>query len=71
MSGISLEDSLHHLNVDLTRKPVTQKRMKFTLERNKAIAEEVKKLLRVQFIEEVQYPDWLASLVLVKKANGK
>jgi hypothetical protein len=52
-------------------KPVTQKRMKFTLERNTAIAEEVEKLLRVQFIEEVQYPDWLASLVLVKKANGK
>ena len=31
----------------------------------------MEKLLKVQFIEEVQYPDWLANVVLVKKANGK
>ncbi|XP_059428521.1 uncharacterized protein LOC132162283 [Corylus avellana] len=36
-----------------------------------AIAEEVEKLFRAQFIEEVHYPDWLANVVLVKKSNGK
>jgi hypothetical protein len=35
-----------------------------------AIAEEVEKLLKARFIEEVYYPDWLANVVLVKKSNG-
>ncbi|XP_022888963.1 uncharacterized protein LOC111404382 [Olea europaea var. sylvestris] len=33
--------------------------------------EEVGKLLKVGFIREVQYPDWLANVVLVKKPSGK
>ena len=33
--------------------------------------EEVHKLLEVDFIREVYYPDWLAKIVMVKKANGK
>ena len=33
--------------------------------------EEVTKLLTTGFIREVYYPDWLANVVLVKKANGK
>ena len=33
--------------------------------------EEVCKLLEVDFIREVYYPDWLAKIVMVKKANGK
>ena len=32
---------------------------------------EVNKLLAANFIGEVYYPDWLANIVLVKKANGK
>ena len=43
----------------------------FTQEQDKAIAEEVKKLLEAGFIREVYYPDWLANMVMVKKANGK
>ena len=43
----------------------------FTLERDKAIAEEVRKLLEAGFIREVYYPDWLANVVMVKKANEK
>ena len=35
------------------------------------IVEEVRKLLDVGFIREVYYPDWLANVVMVKKANGK
>ena len=29
------------------------------------------KLLAVNFIREVYYPEWLANIVMVKKANGK
>ena len=35
------------------------------------IVEEVRKLLDVGFIREVYYPNWLANIVIVKKANGK
>ena len=43
----------------------------FTQKRDKAIAEEVRKLLEVGFIREVYYPDWLANVVMVKNSNGK
>ncbi|XP_074342421.1 uncharacterized protein LOC141679970 [Apium graveolens] len=32
---------------------------------------EVEKLLEAGFIEEVKFPEWLANLVMFKKANGK
>ena len=43
----------------------------FAQERDKAIAEEVRKLLEAGFIQEVYYPDWLVNVVMVKKPNGK
>ena len=43
----------------------------FAQEWDKAIAEEVRKLLEADFIREVYYPDWLANVVMVKKANEK
>ena len=33
--------------------------------------DEVTKLLATGFIREVHYPEWLANVILVKKANGK
>jgi hypothetical protein len=71
MPGISSKEIIHVLNVDPDMKPVKQKRRKFALERVEAIAEEVEKLLKAQFIQEVHYLDWLANVVLVKKSNGK
>ena len=43
----------------------------FALERDQAIAKEVHKLQEANFIREVYYPDWLANVVMVKKASGK
>ena len=43
----------------------------FALERDQAIAEEVRKLQEASFIREVYYPDWLTNVVMVKKASGK
>ena len=39
--------------------------------KTKTINEEVGKLLQAGAIREVEYPEWLANAVLVKKANGK
>ena len=36
------------------------------LEHNKAIVEEVEKLLEASFIRKVFYPEWLANVVMVK-----
>ena len=62
---------VHRLNLNPTSTPIRQKKRVFTPERDKAIAEEVRKLLEAVFIQEVYYPDWLANVVMVKKANGK
>ena len=35
------------------------------------IAEEVDKLLKVGFIREVNYPNWISNVVFIKKVNGK
>ena len=43
----------------------------FALERDQAIAEEVCKLQKENFIREVYYPNWLANVVMVKKASEK
>ncbi|XP_058111582.1 uncharacterized protein LOC131254896 [Magnolia sinica] len=51
--------------------PDVMKRRAFDAERYTTIADEVSKLLSVGFIEEIHYPDWIANVVLVKKASGK
>ena len=71
MGGVDPAMITHKLNVNPSCKPVKQKRRSFALERQKAINEEVDKLLQEQAIREVEYPEWLANVVLVKKANDK
>ena len=51
--------------------PIRQKKRVFAQERDRAIAEEVCKLLEADFIRKVYYPEWLVNVVMVKKANGK
>ena len=43
----------------------------FAPERDNAIKDEVHKLMAAKFIREVYYSDWLANVIMVKKANGK
>ena len=71
MGGIDPTVITHRLNVSPSFKPVKQKRRSFAPDRQKAINEEVGKLLQAGAIREVEYPEWLANVVLVKKANGK
>ena len=70
MGGIDLAIITHKLNVNPSFKPVKQKRS-FAPERQKVINEEVGKLLQEGAIREVEYPEWLANVVLVKKGNRK
>ena len=71
MSGIPASIIQHRLNVDPKKKPVQQGRRVFAPEQNKAVMDGVNKLLAANFIREVHYPEWLANVVMVKKANGK
>ena len=71
IGGIDPAIITHKLSVSPSFKPVKQKRRSFAPERQKAINEEVSKLLQEGAIREVEYPEWLANVVLVKKANGK
>ena len=71
MGGIDPAVITHRLNTSPSFKPVKQKQRSFAPERQKAINEEVGKLLQAGAIREVEYPESLANVVLVKKANGK
>ena len=71
MGGIDPAVITHRLNINPSFKPVKQKIRSFAPERHKAIDEEVNKLLQAKAIREVEYPDWLANVVLVKKENDK
>ena len=52
-------------------KLVVQRRRKFNEDKCLVIREETQKLLDVGHVREIQHPEWLANVVLVKKANGK
>ena len=71
MGGIDPTVITHRLNTNPSFKPVKQKRRSFAPERQKAINEEVGKLLQAGAIREVEYPEWLANVVLVKEACPK
>ena len=68
MGGIDPTITTHRLNTSPSFK---QKRRSFAPERQKAINEEVGKLLQARAIREVEYLERLANVVLVKKVNGK
>ncbi|GKV36367.1 hypothetical protein SLEP1_g44508 [Rubroshorea leprosula] len=71
MPGIPNLVSQHKLSTNPLKKPVAQKRRLFGGERLQAIKEEVTKLLQAGFVRKVDYCEWVANPVLVKKANGK
>ena len=57
MPGIDPSVTVHRLNVNPASSPIRQKKRVFAQEQDKAIAEEVRKLLEASFIREVYYPD--------------
>jgi len=71
MPGIDPDFLCHHLSMDATVRLVCQRRRKFNEERQQVVKDETQKVLSAGHIREIQYLEWLANVVLVKKANGK
>ncbi|KAM1159863.1 hypothetical protein ACFX19_033554 [Malus domestica] len=71
MPGISPDIICHHLSIDPKTKPVKQKRRSYDVERYEAMKAEVEKLKDICFVREVNYPTWVANVVLVKKNPTK
>ena len=71
MPGIDPSVITHRLNVCPSFKPVRQKKRVFAPETDNVVKDEVQKLMAAKFIQEVYYPDWLANVAMVKKANDK
>lgn len=71
MPGLDESVAVHKLHIDLEKRSVKQKRRNFAPERQHAVDEEISKLLKANFIYEIQFPEWIANVVLVKKSSGK
>ncbi|RDX92901.1 hypothetical protein CR513_24906, partial [Mucuna pruriens] len=71
MPGVDPNFMCHQLSIEEGAKPVAQKKRKQGEEKREAVKEETCKLLSVGFVREVQYPTWLANVVMVRKLNGK
>ena len=61
----------HKLNVVSFAKLVRQRVRRSHLDRHQIIQAEVDNLLKVGFIREVKYREWLANVVVVPKKGGK
>jgi hypothetical protein len=61
----------HALNTDPKVKAKLQRQRLMSGDRVKSAEAEVQKLLDARIIREVQYPVWVANVVMVSKKNGK
>jgi hypothetical protein len=71
LCGVNRDVIEHSLNVDPAFKPKKQRLQKMFDDKAKGARNEVKRLLSAGVIREVTYPEWLANIVMVKKAIGK
>jgi len=62
---IDLDFLCHHLTIPEGLEPVVQRRQKFNKEKRLAMKKET------QNLREIQYPEWLENVVMVKKSNRK
>lgn len=71
MTGIHPTVVSHWLNTLASSKPIQQKIRRFHPDRQKVIQEEMEKLLEARFIRKVEYPEWLANVVVAPKKGRK
>ena len=71
MAGINSMLISHKLNIIASTKPIIRKIRHFHSDRHQIIQTEVDNLLRLGFIREVMYLDWLANVVVVSKKGDK
>lgn len=70
LQGVKCDLAQHNLNIKHDAKPQKQKLRKVSAERAE-VAKEVQRLLDARVIRLIQYPDWLANVVMVKNSNSK
>jgi hypothetical protein len=71
LCGVNRDVIEHSLNVDPSFRPREQRLRKMSDNKAEGAQNEVKRLLSAGVIREVKYSEWLANIVMVKKANGK
>ncbi|KAM2878807.1 hypothetical protein FF1_014372 [Malus domestica] len=71
MLDISPDIICHRLSINPKTKSVRQKRRSYDVKRYEAMKAEVEKLKGIGFVREVNYPIWVANVVLVKKNPTK
>ena len=71
MIRISPVHASHKLNVVSSTRPVRKRIRRSHPDHHQVIQPEVDNLLKVRFIREVKYPEWLANVVVVPKKGGK
>ena len=69
--GVDLSFICHHLNVNpfVTKKKKPPRRS--SKEHSDAVKDEMMKFKQAGAIKDVFYPEWLASIVVVRKKTGK
>jgi hypothetical protein len=70
LTGVHRSIIEHALNTDPKVRPKLQQQRPMSNDRVKSAEAEVQKLLDTRIIREVQYPVWVANVVMVLKKNG-
>ena len=71
MLGLDNDIVMHEIPTNPEFMPIKQKLRKLIPELYMKVKEEVMKQLSVGFIRVIDYPSWLANIVLVPKMNDK
>lgn len=71
MPSLDTDLVTHELPTNPDIHPINQKPRRLQHEWSLALKEEIEKQLDVSFLLNVQYPQWLANIVLVPKKDGK
>lgn len=71
MSGVNPNFICHKLSISSKAKPIAQRKRKLGEEIRQVVQKESEKLIKADFIREIEYFTWLSNVVMVKKSNGK
>ena len=71
MAGLDRDIAEHHILTYPEARPVKQKLRRLRPEWTEKIREEISKQIQANFLEVVDYPQWLANIVPVSKKDRK
>ena len=71
LRGIPAEIAEHRIVLEDDARPIWQRQHRLNPKYSLLVKEELDKLLRVGFIYEVPYSEWVSPIVMVPKKNGK